>query len=702
MIRQATARSPRHRAERRVGATLQKWTLDALLGVGGMAAVYAATHKNRSRVALKVLHRELASNQDIRDRFLREAYVANSVGHPGAVQVLDDAVSEEDEPFLIMELLDGRSLEALQNERGTLPTDEVLGYADQILDVLAVAHERGIVHRDIKPQNVFLTNEGRIKVLDFGVARILDGTASATVTGSLLGTPAFMPPEQAAGRTSEVCAASDLWSVGATMFSLLSGCFVHEAENAQAHTVKAAVVHARSLASVLPGAPPAVVRLVDRALAFEIAQRWPDARSMQQAVRAAFSPPARRASLPAVVPDEGSGEPEEDTEDEEETRAYSGKAVRAAMAIRPAAPVALAAPSRPAAPAPADLVSGARTRGGEHDDEDSEETQTMQGQRAIALVDAYGRAPAGPPRPVDVPTLAPRSPAAPMPAARSFAREDATTSVVMVDPAKVPAARISSPGAPLPPPPPPPPPLPSILGETDRMPVLAAPPPTGSQTLALGSALPPEPSSGISRMPSWTGRGDPLDPLKTEPLLPPLLPAASSPVVQPPPELRSPSQPRLSAPSFPSLPEAISVGAQSISQATSPHKPARRRMGRLEMGAIAGAGLAILLVAILVVRAVLMEGTPEPASSETPGIPSIQAPVPAPEPPGAASAAPSPTQASSAEPATPPSSASPTSAPSATASAAPSPAPVPAWRPPRDPGDKGAWKPKVKPAAGKR
>ncbi len=314
------ARSPRERAERRVGATLLKWKLDALLGIGGMAAVYAATHKNRSRVALKVLHRELALNPDIRDRFMREAYVANSVGHPGVVQVLDDHVSEDDEPFLVMELLDGHSLEVVQAERGALPAGEVLGIADELLDALAVAHDKGIVHRDIKPQNVFVTRTGQIKVLDFGVARILDGAASVTATGSLLGTPAFMPPEQASGRTSAVGPASDLWSVGATMFTLLTGRFVHEAENAQAHTVKAAVNRARSLATLLPEAPTSLVRLVDRALAFEIEGRFSDARQMQETVRR-----TRLVLLPNLVSRDA------DEEEDAETRAFSRGAVRAAV-----------------------------------------------------------------------------------------------------------------------------------------------------------------------------------------------------------------------------------------------------------------------------------------------------------------------------------------------------------------------------------
>jgi serine/threonine protein kinase len=297
--------TPAQRAAQRVGSTVLKWRLDALLGVGGTASVYAATHHNRSRVALKILHRELAASAELRARFLREAYVANSVGHEGAVQVLDDQLSEDGEPVLIMPLLEGRPLDALQAARGVLTVEEALGFADQILDVLAAAHARGIIHRDIKPQNVFITTAGAAKVLDFGVARLFDGSAVMTMAGTPVGTPAFMPPEQAGGRTAEVGPASDLWSVGATVLTLLTGRFVHESQNVQEHTVKAAVQPARSIAALRPDLPAPLVEWVDRALSFEIARRFQSAREMREAlavVRAKIAPPRLSQPIPAAAP----------------------------------------------------------------------------------------------------------------------------------------------------------------------------------------------------------------------------------------------------------------------------------------------------------------------------------------------------------------------------------------------------------------
>src|SRR5262249_55018447 len=135
------------RAIARVGTVLKdKWRLDTLLGVGGMASVYAATHRNQKRVAVKMLHPELSSDAKVRTRFLREGYLGNTVGHPGAVMVDDDDVTEDGLAFLVMELLEGETLDVRAEERssGRLHLEEVLGVADQLLDVLAAAHAKGI------------------------------------------------------------------------------------------------------------------------------------------------------------------------------------------------------------------------------------------------------------------------------------------------------------------------------------------------------------------------------------------------------------------------------------------------------------------------------------------------------------------------------------------------------------------------------
>lgn len=288
----------------RVGSTLRgKWTLERLLGLGGMAAVYAASHRNGSRGAIKLLHLELSLDPEIRQRFLREAYLSNQVDHPGAVRVLDDDTAEDGSAFLVLELLQGESLDArLERAGGRLPVEEAVRLLDQLLSTLIAAHRKGIVHRDIKPENLFLTSDGLLKLLDFGIARVRDASgASATRTGATMGTPAFMPPEQALGRTREVGPASDLWAVGATLFTLLSGRFVHSGETANEVLVAAATQQAPSLGTVAPWVPPDVVAVVDQALAFRVEQRWPNAAAMQHALRVAYhnlSQPVSSASAP--------------------------------------------------------------------------------------------------------------------------------------------------------------------------------------------------------------------------------------------------------------------------------------------------------------------------------------------------------------------------------------------------------------------
>jgi serine/threonine-protein kinase len=293
------AQTERHaRAKERLGRVLNgKYRLDRVLGVGGMASVYAATHlRNASRVAVKVLHKEMAIDENVRARFLREGYAANSVEHAGTVRILDDDTAEDGSVFLVMELLEGETLDARWERSGhRLNTREVARLIYKLLDVLAAAHAKGIVHRDIKPENLFLTREGTVKILDFGVARLVEAPVTSTRPGGIVGTPAFMAPEQVLGRT--VDAQSDLWSAGATAFTLLARCFVHEAKTAQEMMVMVGSRAARSLEMVAPDVPSPLARVVDQALMFNKEDRWRDARAMQRALAEAY-----QASFNAPMP----------------------------------------------------------------------------------------------------------------------------------------------------------------------------------------------------------------------------------------------------------------------------------------------------------------------------------------------------------------------------------------------------------------
>lgn len=282
------------RARARLGMVLQdKWRLDSLLGVGGMAAVYAATHRNGKRVAVKMMHKDLSHDGEVKRRFLQEGYAANAIQHDGAVSVLDDDVAPDGSAFIVMELLEGETLEARWEKAGRrMAPREVLAIVDQVLDVLGAAHAKNVVHRDIKPENLFVTKQGLVKVLDFGIARVMEArqqqAQTSTRAGTVMGTPAFMAPEQALAHWDEVDGRTDLWALGATMFTLLTGRHVHEGATANEQLVRAATTHPLSIAQVAPDVPPAVRDIVDKALAFEQARRWPDAVTMQQAVQAAL------------------------------------------------------------------------------------------------------------------------------------------------------------------------------------------------------------------------------------------------------------------------------------------------------------------------------------------------------------------------------------------------------------------------------
>ena len=280
------------RAQARVGTTLRdKWHLDVLLGVGGMAAVYAVTHRNGSRAAVKLLHPEMSMNSFVRERFLWEGYVANAVGHEGAVKVIDDDTAEDGSLFLVTELLDGETLEERRMRLGgRMPQDEVLITIDQLLDVLIAAHAKGIVHRDLKPENVFLTRAGQVKVLDFGIARLreLSSNKGMTQAGAMVGTPAYMAPEHARGLSDEVDERSDLWACGATMFCLLSSRSVHDGRTINEQLASAITKPAPPLLSIAPEIKPSIANVVDRALEFAKEMRWSDAVKMQEALRGAY------------------------------------------------------------------------------------------------------------------------------------------------------------------------------------------------------------------------------------------------------------------------------------------------------------------------------------------------------------------------------------------------------------------------------
>jgi eukaryotic-like serine/threonine-protein kinase len=291
----------------RVGTMVRdKWRVDSLIGVGGTAAVYAATHRNGKRVAIKVLRTELLGSSDLVTRFVREGYVANKVEHAGVVSVLDDDRAEDGAPFLVMELLEGHSLERHTRVQHALPYAQVVDIGDQLLDVLAAAHRKGIVHRDIKPANIFLMSDGSVKVLDFGIARMIEPLeASMTQTGTAIGTPSYMPPEQARGRWKQVDERTDVWAAGATLYALLGSCKPRRADTVQEELLLAMTEPVPPLTAVAPRVPPVLSHVIAQAMEFEMNRRYGTAEAMQKALRDVA--PALGLELPGMAVSKRSG-----------------------------------------------------------------------------------------------------------------------------------------------------------------------------------------------------------------------------------------------------------------------------------------------------------------------------------------------------------------------------------------------------------
>jgi serine/threonine protein kinase len=198
-----------------------RYRLERLLGHGGMAAVYLGRDTELDRpVAVKLLAENLAGDAVFRKRFLREARLAARLSHPNVVSVYDAGESRAGQPYIVMEHVEGRTLADLLHERGRLSAAEAVGLAAQACRGLGLAHAAGLVHRDVKPQNLLLREDGTLKIADFGIARAAETTA-LTEVGTVLGTAAYLSPEQAAGE--EVTSAADVYSLGAVLYELLTG-----------------------------------------------------------------------------------------------------------------------------------------------------------------------------------------------------------------------------------------------------------------------------------------------------------------------------------------------------------------------------------------------------------------------------------------------------------------------------------------------
>ena len=280
---------------------LGKWKVERVIGIGGTSMVLQARHRNGRRAALKILHPHLAAHGRTRERFLREGRMANMVDHPGVVAVLDDFIAEDGTAVLVLELVLGQNLSSLAKERGgVLDAREVVDAACAVLAVLAVAHDANVIHRDIKPENILVRSTGGYKLADFGLAGLCHELGMLTGTNALLGTPGYMSPEQARGDVGAMDARTDLWGLGATMFTLLTGRFVHA--GSKNLVLAAATERPPSIRAIEPGIQPELAEIIDRAVHIDREERWPNALAMLAALSSLeLSPSTVHARLPALA-----------------------------------------------------------------------------------------------------------------------------------------------------------------------------------------------------------------------------------------------------------------------------------------------------------------------------------------------------------------------------------------------------------------
>ncbi len=260
-----------------------KYRVDGMLGKGGMGAVFIATNTAIGRkVAIKLLFAAISDREDVKRRFELEAQAAAMISHPGIVDVLDMGETDEGEPFIVMEYLEGATLKGVFKRLGAFSPQQTATVIAPLLDALAAAHRASIVHRDIKPANVFVTTKPTrsIKLLDFGVSRFGKSTG-LTLTGTAVGTPKYMAPEQVLGE-KELGPEADLYSVGAVMYHLLGGKPPHDADSDMATLARILTDVHQPLHHMRPEIDPKLCALVDSLLSKDRTKRPNDAATVRE------------------------------------------------------------------------------------------------------------------------------------------------------------------------------------------------------------------------------------------------------------------------------------------------------------------------------------------------------------------------------------------------------------------------------------
>lgn len=285
-----------------------KYRIVRLIGDGGMGVVYEARHEVLgSSVALKFLHAELAKRPGLTQRFLQEARVSATIQSPHVTRVTDVDTAQDGAPYLVMELLSGQSLQALLDWQQKLPVEQAVDFGLQILAGLEAAHAMGVVHRDMKPDNVFVTQTGGgplLKLIDFGIAKLRVATEASkglTRAGVVMGTPEYMAPEQlVSAHTTDHRA--DIYSLGVMLFEMLAGCRPADGDDVEVIVAAVEGGRVRRLLDVAPTVPPGLAALVERATHPDREQRFQSASEMRLALAHFAGPLSHAGRLAAVAP----------------------------------------------------------------------------------------------------------------------------------------------------------------------------------------------------------------------------------------------------------------------------------------------------------------------------------------------------------------------------------------------------------------
>jgi serine/threonine-protein kinase len=264
-----------------------RYRLDAELGRGGMSTVYRAFDTVLERtVAIKLMHREIAADSDQLERFRREARAVARLNHPHVVTVIDAGEEPSDgdgdagwagTPFIVLEYIDGETLKSVIRRDGPLDISQALAYSIEVARALGAAHERQIVHRDVKPHNILISEEGGAKITDFGIARSLT-EEGLTMAGRVLGTTDYVSPEQALGQP--VTGQSDLYSLGVVLYEMLTGDVPFHGDSPVAVAMKHVREEVPDVQERRPHLSAAAATVVDRSLAKDVGRRYPDAATM--------------------------------------------------------------------------------------------------------------------------------------------------------------------------------------------------------------------------------------------------------------------------------------------------------------------------------------------------------------------------------------------------------------------------------------